>query len=860
MNRTKLRLGALAFGIPLLTLLLLFIAKKVYPFGEECILHVDMYHQYVPFTAELQEKLKTFGSPFFSWNLGLGSDFLATYAYYLASPLNLILGILPRGALIEGMTFLIAIKVAISSLAEYLYLSHLHKRDHVVFLLPSLFYAFSGFFCAYYWDIMWLDPVALFPLILLGMERLVKEKRFGLYVVTLSLAIWSNYYISIMICIFLVFWFFLTLPELSPKGKRLMAVLRMGVFSCLSAGISAVLILPEIAILGISGSGDNHFPTSLEFYYNPLEGLTRGFFDVPVTTTEGKLPNIYCGVFALFLLVLYLLNKNIPAKKKIKRLLLLAFLWLSFMTNVLEFIWHGFHFPEGLPARQSFLFVFLLLSLATDAFMHMQGNDRFDICVGAFGVTALCALLYVVVPEELFDRKGAILTILFLVLFILLYVFVRKGKPRLRGIGMLLLLLSTVVESASNFAMTGLYTTSRTDYLEDVEDIRPLAAMQKELDPGFWRMEKYERQMKDENLLSSYPAASMFSSLINIDVADLFHAIGMEGGKNYYCYNGATPLFSAILSTKYFLTDDLNNDDPSRVKLAENGCWSLYENRYALSPAFLVDPSLRSIPEGETSIDRINAFARAVGAAEDLLEYGGVATSDGKEAKVTVDTDSRLFAEVENTSIPRIFVKKNGNTTEFSKTTHHYLLDLGYLKAGEMVSVRASNDEPVTLDWYRVNPEALERAYALLAKDQLTVTSVCDTGFSGTIQTDRDGLLAFGIPAEDGWNVYVDGKLKEKETFLDALLAIPLEVGYHTVEIRYQTPYFVEGLIITLLSIAILILIYFMDKRRHYEKIREKTGDPGTQLLRSDADGSRFPFSRGNLRTGDDRESSDLRD
>ncbi|MFQ8776332.1 MAG: YfhO family protein [Roseburia sp.] len=50
---------------------------------------------------------------------------------------------------------------------------------------------------------MWTDCLVLAPLIILGVEQLVKEKKAALYYVTLATAILSNYYISIMICIFL---------------------------------------------------------------------------------------------------------------------------------------------------------------------------------------------------------------------------------------------------------------------------------------------------------------------------------------------------------------------------------------------------------------------------------------------------------------------------------------------------------------------------------------------------------------------------------------------------------------------------------------------------------------------------------
>ena len=111
-----------AFCIPLLITLIICVNREIYPFGDQCMLHIDMYHQYCPFFTELMEKLKTGGSPFYSWNIGLGADFVSLYAYYLASPLNWLLILWPRGYVIEFMTALSILKIALSGLTFTYYL------------------------------------------------------------------------------------------------------------------------------------------------------------------------------------------------------------------------------------------------------------------------------------------------------------------------------------------------------------------------------------------------------------------------------------------------------------------------------------------------------------------------------------------------------------------------------------------------------------------------------------------------------------------------------------------------------------------------------------------------------------------
>ena len=71
---------ALAFGIPFIASIVICAVIGIYPFGNQCVLHVDMYHQYCPFFVELREKLTVGGSLLYSWNLGLGSDFISLFA------------------------------------------------------------------------------------------------------------------------------------------------------------------------------------------------------------------------------------------------------------------------------------------------------------------------------------------------------------------------------------------------------------------------------------------------------------------------------------------------------------------------------------------------------------------------------------------------------------------------------------------------------------------------------------------------------------------------------------------------------------------------------------------------------------
>ncbi len=80
-----------------------------------------------------------------------------------------------------------------------------------------------------------------------------------------------------------------------------------------------------------------------------------------------------------FLFVLYLFNREISWKKKLSRGLLAAFFVISFSNNILDFIWHGMHFPDSPAGQTDLLYAFLMLAVSYEAFLHFKGTRFLDV-------------------------------------------------------------------------------------------------------------------------------------------------------------------------------------------------------------------------------------------------------------------------------------------------------------------------------------------------------------------------------------------------------------------------------------------------------------------------------------------------
>ena len=542
-----------AFCIPLLITLIICVNREIYPFGDQCMLHIDMYHQYCPFFTELMEKLKTGGSPFYSWNIGLGADFVSLYAYYLASPLNWLLILWPRGYVIEFMTVLSILKIALSGLTFTYYLGeHFHvwqdagnaaavtrTEKKTAVRLPAdvasyaaalcgAAYALCAFMAAYAWNLMWTDCMVLAPLVILGLERLIRDNRPGLYYVSLAVCILSNYYISIMICIFLVLWFLLYWMEHRASGYR--AWIRFAWYSLLAGATGAVLILPTAKVLSLSGASGISFPETMEWYFNIVSELARSLLAVDVYTGDSHWPNLYCGIFALFLLFLYVWNRAVPWKKKLPRLALVVFFWLSFSNNMLDFIWHGLHFPTSLPGRQSFLYAFLVLVIAYEALLYIRELKLWQ--VFAAGGMSVVFLLFCnhFMDETTMEQTSIWASGAFFACYFVIVLGILIGKKRIRQLMLATGCLAVVAELVINYNLTGLDTISRTDYVKNLADYRAVlseTAEKSDEDSVFYRTEELERKTKNDAALSGYHSGTQFSSLMNLNVSHFYQDVGM---------------------------------------------------------------------------------------------------------------------------------------------------------------------------------------------------------------------------------------------------------------------------------------------------------------------------------------------
>ncbi len=814
----------LAFLIPVMSMLVIFYAKSIYPCGGGTFLRTDMYHQYAPFFSELQYKLKHGGSLLYSWDVGLGVNFTALYAYYLASPLNFLVVLLPKTLVIEFMTYMIVLKIGLSGLTSAMYFRRHYRKLNVGCAVFGVLYAMSGYVAAYSWNLMWLDCILLFPLVMLGLERLVRGESPVMYVLCLGLCILSNYYISIMICLFLVFWFLcqLVLQPMHWKARGL-SCLRFGLCSLLAGGLAAILLIPELCALQGTASANSSFPDTVKQYFTIVDMLAR---QMPLVETEQGLdhwPNIYCGAMVFLMLPLYFMNREIPLRRKVVYGALLILFYLSFSLNVLNFIWHGFHYPNSLPCRQGFIYVFLLLSMCYEVYLHRRAVSGQQLGM-ALGV----GCLFILLCQKLIDDDAFAWYTFYVSLgLVLLYgLFFYMEQHRRWGYNVLLfaLLFTVSLESLVNMAVTSVTVTSRKNYVEDNADVEALVSRVKQEDQSFYRFEKMSRKTKNDGAFMHFPSVSIFSSMAYKSCSELFELLGCEASTNAYSITGSTPLVNMLFSVKYSLYSQEPTAAEARGQyyVDMEGDTYLYGTDYALPLGYLLTEEQLNAFDTKAGTPALvqNSLCESLGTAP-VLEtiLGDFSDSD---YSFTAEEAGDYYVYVNNKKVKEVKVSSDSLEKSFDNVDRGFFLELGWLEAGETVKLSSeTSGQKIDCDVYRFDYEALAEVYQVLSQTGLNLTKWTDTEVEGTVQAEEDGILMTSIPYDEGWTVYVDGSEVKPEKIKDTFLGISLNAGEHSIRLSFFPMGLKLGMGITGVSLLFFLLL-FMSQRRKDKKARAR--------------------------------------
>lgn len=863
LQRNKLILAA--FCLPVILMLLAFLVMGIYPAGENQIAVIDMYHQYVPFLGELQEKLQSGGSLFYTWNGAGGSNFWNLLAYYGASPLNLILVLFPKKFLMEGVTLILLLKIGLAGSTMAVYLRAIvwekDKRSADISLVGfATLYALCSYVMAYYWCIMWMDAVALLPLCILGLHKILDGRSGVFYTVCLALVVFINYYMAIMVCIFILFYYpvlYFIKVQGESAGHFFKTTGRAVGYSLLGVLMSAVMLLPTWMSMQSTYYISADMPEKTELYNDLLDILNQMLPNAELTYREG-LPNLYCGMFVVILLVFYWISRTIPLREKLLNGAFLVFLIFSLNINKLDFIWHGFHFPNQLPYRYTFMICFLLIAMAYQVFQRvdeLRVNHLWILLAagGGYYLLAQKILTEHIKDLDLFVYSG----LAWLALYVAILLLYKKGRlPKNLLLILTVILLTCEMASNTCTSIDQVGTTQRSNYYANEADIAKLVKKTEGTDGRFGRTEMNDNYILNCPAMYHYKGISQFSSSLNANATALMEHIGVEGApdKNRFNYNQTDPVTNAMLNIRYLIGKNLPIDDSDFKQIAKSGNSRLYESIYPLSIGYMTADTIRTWNyEQENPFMVLDDYVRAVTQNKYTSVFAEIepvdvsaanielsSTGDGmwdstlknetKKSKTILTYQAQqtgkqyLFIEADDADAITVSQEKKDDKIEIRNDCGS-IVNLGEMDSGTEFTVTIEYKEgkggSVVSHVCTMDEAVWQDAYKMLSASMLDVTDYGDSCLKGTINVQEDGVFVTSVPYEAGWKLKVDGHTREiNELIGGAWISTSLSAGEHQIELSFRPPGLIAGLLITLASIGLLIAAEWWRRRRMLRKLQ----------------------------------------
>lgn len=836
--------------LTLFILVIGIICFGMWPFGEKTILTVDMYAQYAPLLSQFRSIILNGSVSTYSFNIGIGTSFLPLFAYYLASPMNLLFVLFPDNLIAEAALLIIILKVSLASTCFCIMLEYLYERRDIKQVAVALMYSLSMYVIAYSWCIMWLDSIIALPLLVVAFERMMRTKKYAFFVFTLVFSICVNYYLGFMIGIFMVLYFGLFIfrkkREVKQIGKYCSTFFIVSVIGLL---ISAALLLPVyLSLTQTSAAASLSSPHKFS-NFEIWKLLGRSLFGVEPTIRSKNLPNIYCGVLSVVLFILFNTIKQIPFRRRVAYSSLMILMFLSLILNPIDLFWHGMHSPNDLPYRESFIYCFVSTLIAYETLIHIKSIKVKNIIIALIGVSC-----YIIIDQNFSDKPMndvlIYVNLLLLVIYCFVLMFVCKreisvfsGTAIILMVVMAELTFSTVLgfnqmDRAQSFALHKDYVDNKkSDNLKTA--LRVIKLNDENL---FYRVESLPRLTCVDTALFNYKGITTFASSNSYDVTKFMKNLGYQSnGVNSYLYKSFVAPADSIFGIKYLVTPSniTGNRYLSSFRVDVEGTY-IYENNTALPLGFLTGDTIKnykSTPYNPFK-SQMDLYSSMGYGSKEFYNYNSIESMglDGdSKVKVTgktsfkieqndsmktnrfksvIQKEGQAFAYIDCTAANSIKIESGTNKWDM-KPNEPFIIDLGSLEVASEVFINIESKSACSGNVFvtTLDDDLFRQSIVNLRKNPLYVTRFSDSNINAYMKVDHSGIVFTSIPYDEGWKVKIDEIYTESISIDNGLLAFEIPEGEHSIEIKFEPKGLKIGLIISISSVILFLIFYLFMKK-----------------------------------------------
>lgn len=831
--------------------------------------HYKAYVYYGRYLRSIASELfvnHRFAIPQWDFAIGEGGDILHTLHYYvIGDPFAALSVFAPTRFMwvYYGLMCLLRIYlagIAFSSLCFYVK----KNADHYAVLAGALSYVFC------YWSIFnvarhpfFLNPLLYMPMIVLGIERILRERKPFLFIFSIFLAAISNFYYFYNIAIITAIYVIVRLVAEHKKKIKVIAIdlAKIAMYALLGVLTSAVILLPNIfAFLGDSRMGATDISSQLFYPASYYSGLISTFF------TGGGVYWLCMGYAVPVFFAIALLFRQRKKYALLKILLAVAAIIIIFPT--IGQFFNGMSYMSNKWSWALALLCSYVLFAMWPEMMKLKDKAFIFLAIALCGCLVLAMLFY-------YSRNiGTIVAICLAFAFLLII------APRPRALKRKNILCIAVTVASISWVGVCLNSPIGADYVSESIGIRNIneflyfneaqAVSDIATDKSDFYRYSAQKSTYNAGLVSGVSGANYYWTLSNPYINQFRRELGLlEDMSEFRHYNNDDrAALDTLSSVKYYTIPNTveKQTPPYGFAKISDGTFSIYENKYFIPLAYAYDKVithddwsvLSSLEKQEAMLQGVYIEDYDGDLDETELSFSGnevkfdVDNSDG----VKLDLNNRYFAvsdieslveisyeRLENSEVylvingldydnepysevsiskVNIFIESsqglsksmlyNKKESSYYNDRHDFVINLGYID-GDNGSVKLSFSNPGTysfdsLEIVSLSMDRYPDMIASLADSSLDNVEIGANIISGDISLTEDKILLFTIPYAKGWKAYVDGNEVDIHRANIRYMALDLAPGEHEVLLKYETPYFKLGAILSALGVAICIVLF----------------------------------------------------
>lgn len=777
--------------------------------GGYFIFYGDYNAQQIPFFKHCVEAVHN-GTLGWDWGTDLGANFVGSYTYYtLGSPFFWFMTLFPADFAPYLMAPLLCVKFALISLFAFTYIRRFVTKPQSA-LIGGLLFAFSSF-NLYNVFFQFQDAFMYFPLMLIGLEEFVVNKRKGIFALTVAINCLANYFFFIGECVFLVIYFIIRTLMDKRFSVRLGEFFQLAAESIIGVLIAGILFIPSIyQVLDVPRSTNILKNWNFLFFSNEQRYglLIESFFFPPEVSARNNMFTeanakwssvaLYLPLFSMAGVIAFIKG----AKKHWASVLLGVCLLMAFIPglNAAFTMFNDNYYTRWFYMPELICCLATAYALEREDFDFNFGNK---ICAGVVSVMSVLALFApftkkvkdtngketeVIVPRLLAKMDATVYIQIFIavVSMICLYFVIKTRKTSSKKF-----FTNTVIASVIAASMVlGFYFIGVGRLIgPKLGRFNQIVSAEFQIDdPDFYRIEGVD-ETNNFNMFCESSSLKSFTSIIPGSTFDLYDALGLKRTVNsapeYSNY-----AFRAMARVKYLMIPrDMDNtkraDAIEDLEIYEyfdtQGDYDIYKTDYALPMGFAYDTyfPMKSV-KGATYADKL--MVRSVFLTDEQIEkYGDILTKD---------------------------------KTDFVYSKSQFLID-----AKEKI------------------------------KNGVIQFSVTKEGFTAKTRYNSEKLVCFSVPYCKGWSAQINGEPAEVDKINGGLCGIRVPEGLCEITFTYRTPGLNLGIICTVAGIllfAVYVVVFRVIKREKplpYAHLYELNQTDGVKAHKSYIDAVTSGFS-----------------